>query len=986
MAFRSKLQNYKLGSSGLGQTSSEELQGLTDASERPIAPQSPLESSVIGASPDVAKMAGTPNQKTSSLRIALQQSNSLPDSQRVAQSRTQQTGQEQQTQAKGQSAQKLDQLNTRVQALTNNMLQTAESQTTAQMTLKPDALANIAPENQQETTALLGKLGNNTATNQDILRLNQLMGKTDVASQLTGDQIKANFMTAGNAAGTALANNTADTIKVSDIDPTSLGFQDMNELANVLGVDPTELAGLSLKDLQDDAQKLFTDEFNKTNTLTARANDINLGPAERAEARKDLKDMGATGVAKSETGIDKLADQVANADTINFAGEDLNVKDVLSDEYLSGLAAHYVDSDETDPFRAELKASEPELAKWLDDNQEVLKQATQSLDDGVKAFSDLQFQNQKLKSFPDLPDLSDDVMKSILPDYGSLRADAYNIDDVPALKYMQDVSVPQASRANVRSAFDVFNTSTPQLTGQLAKLSPQQLDQLGATGGPGNTKWQAVTSYLKDVSNINSVNQDQPDTIASYIMGPGTSFTDLVSMAKDAKLKQNMGMFGSNPLPTDFMEILRDGDPQAITQYLKDKFIAPSDLGALVNQTPFSASQSGQLGKAFTQQTNDLVDLVAPYMSKSAVLQAGNITDLARRDPLGLQKVFTSELVNKMTPDARAGVQDKFNTSYTPEYSQKLQQANFFSLPEVTNLANSPVGSLSQGDVTKLSGTLAQMKSELKAANSSTQPLEVKFLLDNINKVQSQVDAHQKDLIDKLTKQIALSNPKDGATQLKNFINSSAPGASDITSALARALGINDSRVLGQAATIMGNQGVSFLTSLQSLDLAGNAINQATNQINSWTGGNSQKKVAETAGAVGNAISGCFVKGTKFLLNSGILKSIEDISVHDTLWQGGQTYATAQFLSNEIYKYNDILVAGSHAVWESSGWVRVKDSNKAVLTDLKDVIVYVVWNQEHLMIHESGVIFADYAETDTAGERIKEMKNIAELNNKVIYA
>lgn len=825
MALRDRLQKYKLGT-GLQQTSAEELQSLTNKAERPIAPSTPVETSVLGGTADQAKMAGTPNQKTSALRVAIQQSKNLGDVQRTQQNRQQLTGQETAATQKAKSAENLSNLNNRVQALTGQMLQQAQSTATAQMQVDPSKLSTIPQESQAEAQQLLQKLGTNQATNQDILRLNQLMGKTNIQDQLTPDQIKANFMTAGQAAGQALAQQTADTINVSQINPTELGFQDMNELANVLGVDPAELGNLSLKDLQDQAQKLFQDEFDKVNTLEARANDLNLGPAERAEARKQLKDAGATGIRQVESGIDKLADQVANADTVKFAGSDLKVEEVLSDEYLSGLAARYVDADETDPLKQELKQTEPELAKWLDDNAEVLKQATAELDQDVKAFSELQYQNQKLKSSPDLPDLTDGMMKSIFPDWGEMRAEAYNPDQTPALKYMQDTSIPQVQRANVRNAFEQINSLSPQLTGQLARLTPQQLDALGATSGGANPKWQSVTSYLKDVSNVNAVSAAQPDTIAAFILGPGKTFNDLMSLAESTQARARSGLFGNSPIDDELTGILQTGSPDQIATYLKQKFAQPQDIASLVNNTPTSASQTGQLANTYAQQTSEVFDLTQKYFSKDSTLDDADIADLAKTSYQGLEKVYNSPLINKLSPAAKRTVQGAYEKYASPDLSRQLLNSKQLPLPTIYNLIKKPVGKLSMEETLKMNSSLAQIKSQLAATNAKANPLQYKFLSDTVKDLESNIKSHYDDWKKKALETIVAGRSPDAQKALNELLGSNYPGSDIARKELAKVFGVDDEAVLDKIAKRMGKKNLSFLESANSLDLGGNAARE----------------------------------------------------------------------------------------------------------------------------------------------------------------
>ena len=78
----------------LQQTNRNELNQL--AADRGLsgAPTSPLAAQLLGANPDAAKMAGTPQQKAKALNPLIDPNNNLQTVQRRQQARTQQTGQE----------------------------------------------------------------------------------------------------------------------------------------------------------------------------------------------------------------------------------------------------------------------------------------------------------------------------------------------------------------------------------------------------------------------------------------------------------------------------------------------------------------------------------------------------------------------------------------------------------------------------------------------------------------------------------------------------------------------------------------------------------------------------------------------------------------------------------------------------------------------------------------------------------------------------
>lgn len=657
MAFRDQLRKYKVGT-GLAQSSSEELNSLTAQAERPGAPISPMESSVIGASPDVAKMAGTPAQKTSALRFAIQQSKNLSDQQRTAQQRGA-TSDEQGQVAKAEQAQKLGGLQGRVQALTSQLLTQAQGQAgTAQMQVNPETLNQFPPESQAEATELLNKLGSNTATNQDILRLNQLLGKTSQADMLNADQIKANFMPAASAIGTNIAQATPDQVSVSQIDPTTLGFADMNELASTLGIPPEELGDLSLQDLQKQAQEMFTKEFTKVSSLEAKANDVNLGPAERAEARKELRDLGAVGVREAESATDKLADQIANADEVKFNNETMPIKDMLSDEFISGVVARYINSDDIDPFKDELKANEPELVDWIESNKAALEMAAKNVDEDVQRFAEIQQNNNNFKNVNGGEPLSDNIMKAVIPDWGSLRAEEYNISEMPSfIQALHSETADPAGQANLRAAVDTLNQTSPDLVKQLAQMSQQNLADFGLTVAPDPQdpryqKWQQYQSYLKDYQGIQAMDQN-PDSIAKAVFGRGASFSELENLVREARKRERSGLF-QDPGMGQLLQALdpdRDGElpsQDEIRAKLKDFYTSggqPFGLISAMQQLPESPSMSAQKGTEYVKTIDPLYEKVKDAFGDS-------------KDPKSISSTEASKIAKNLNA---AEIQELYN-------------------------------------------------------------------------------------------------------------------------------------------------------------------------------------------------------------------------------------------------------------------------------------------------------------------------------------
>jgi len=126
--------------------------------------------------------------------------------------------------------------------------------------------------------------------------------------------------------------------------------------------------------------------------------------------------------------------------------------------------------------------------------------------------------------------------------------------------------------------------------------------------------------------------------------------------------------------------------------------------------------------------------------------------------------------------------------------------------------------------------------------------------------------------------------------------------------------------------------------------------------------------------------SSCFIEGTKIKMLDGSLKNIEDIDIADFILEGGVVYTISKSLISTIYKYNDIVVAGGHAVLEEGKWIRVSDSKTSI--PMEGIFpVYNLSNENHRIVTECGTIFADYDETDYCST-ITDAENLEVLNGK----
>lgn len=123
----------------------------------------------------------------------------------------------------------------------------------------------------------------------------------------------------------------------------------------------------------------------------------------------------------------------------------------------------------------------------------------------------------------------------------------------------------------------------------------------------------------------------------------------------------------------------------------------------------------------------------------------------------------------------------------------------------------------------------------------------------------------------------------------------------------------------------------------------------------------------------------CFTKDTCVKLLDGSERYIEHVNIGDVLMEGGKVEGIVKALSNEVYDYNGIKVAGSHAVKEDGTWIRVRDSKKANKIDGEFTVINLMVDN-HLIFVENDM-FSDFFETEFY-EDLTEAQSLEVLNGR----
>lgn len=568
----------------LGRTSEEEVQSLSSAAGLSSTPTTPVGVASIGGSPDSAKMAGTPAAKTSALRLALRGQGDLATAQRQETVRKEASAEEQQAAQQAKGLQGLGGLQSRVQQLVDGMLNKAAT--------TPVATQGVALNTKALETALQGqpdsakawvsqflqRMGKGEAIDfRQLADLNSILGRTDVKDMLDEKQLKELFLTGTEQIQQQIAAGVPDTAKVGQLTPEqlqSLGYTDVQALAEVVGVDRVALSDMSVSQLREAVNTLESEKFDRTERVTNRAGDPNLGPAERAQARKQLREMGAVGTRTAEEDVDDLLQQIETADVISFGGEQYTVDKLLNDETVSGIVKKYLEEPE---YAATLSETEPQFADWIDANKSALEKAAANIGAPLKQFADMQTANATIADMPTGTRLSDSVMSTIVPGWGKISATA--IAPPAIINYLK--SEPNPARAlKVQKSLEDLTKFNPGYAQEFAKFDQGQLERLGMFGD-GDPIGQFI-DYNNTLQSLRDTNPDtDPDGTIRAIFGDKANYERMKTYVEDYTAMKNIGMGLDIEVPEEIKLLDPDGDGKLNDiAHLRSAFISKMGEGS----------------------------------------------------------------------------------------------------------------------------------------------------------------------------------------------------------------------------------------------------------------------------------------------------------------------------------------------------------------------------------------------------------------------
>lgn len=638
----------------IGQTSTEEVQSLAAKSGRQAAPIQPVETAVIGGTPSQAKMAGSSANLETALKVSAGEQE-LPTYLRRLQAARPLLEEEQQRIEQARSMGRLNSLEERVQAAALSTINKTPT-TSAVLNVNDDELNKVvfkSPADKAKAREYLSIIAGGKDKDDDgndvYAPLASLLGfdsgkslddvKKDIKKYLTDPVTEM---------GKAAASGTPNQLLVSQINPEDLGFNNWNEVATLLKLPPEmDIGSLTIEQLTDQIYKIQAEEYSRTSALLRIINDPNVGPAEKEAARRQLQQLGATGVLAAESDISNLASQIDDINTVTIAGREYTISELLSDKTITGLVNDYLKNPER---AAEIKESARALADWIDNNKQALETIVGKIDPGVQTVAATVENNIKLKTPSTGLSLNDDVMSALFGD--KWKTSTVPLQP-PAIYTILKTFPNTAIRQDLTNLMNGLSNRPTDLT-YLAGLDETQLQAKGLLTREGIQRY---SDYIN--SSYTLANAKTTEGIIGSLFGDGTNLTEIDKLVKQVKALNDSNLIDDiTPEQQELLSIFdSNGDGvvdnySTIAQKAKSLFSGKS-LKDLVNGSNDIKSGTDLLSslKKVIQDAKMPGSLFARYGS---ILEDGKITDqeIATSDIQNANLSDLQELVDKKVPGA----------------------------------------------------------------------------------------------------------------------------------------------------------------------------------------------------------------------------------------------------------------------------------------------------------------------------------------------
>lgn len=382
----------------LTEMSGEELarqQGLSSA------PPTPLGAQGIGASQDVAKMAGTPNQIRAMVQDSLMERTRTRDLMGESERTNGRARYSVESlQEKMNVLEGLGSLEGRIPEYIKTQLSTAKTVSVpntvdvaaitghlASLGIVDDQTAIAAAVKAVEAVRRAGATPAEVYAALKALKIDATIsdGTTELATKLrpffrdaTIDDIKKQIATSLQDFSDVKLKNLGD-----DFAPDKDLATNKNEIGAILGLTDEQIGDLTLGEVRSQLKAWKTRNFQDVEILRDVLKDPSYSMYEKDFARQRLAEMGAVGVTSIEQKTNNLEAQIAEGDTVVVGGQAVKVSELMSDPKLKAVIATALDSDEE---LTKLDKTDADLAKWIRANKAALVPVRNELIKGTTKF------------------------------------------------------------------------------------------------------------------------------------------------------------------------------------------------------------------------------------------------------------------------------------------------------------------------------------------------------------------------------------------------------------------------------------------------------------------------------------------------------------------------------------------------------------------------------------------------------------------------
>lgn len=329
--------------------------------------------------------------------------------------------------------------------------------------------------------------------------------------------------------GEVVAENVMDTVTMADIDASELGFGKGNEeVAELLGMDLAEFNLLTVDELSDVIDSRVQSEYANVAKKKAEMIAAPKGSLQYEALVKELRGLGQAGVTGIESMMAQTAEEINLADKIVVGEKTFTVKEFLDDDKLSTMVEDFIKSDPAGQDKIFPNTEEYQgLRAWIKSNASALGELMVNATDTLEVYTAAGEAYSNMGKTAAGPKLNDDVMAAAVPGW--------------------DPKAPHTSE-EVHAAQDSFNAST---IGTLSSTSDLTLlEKADIFNSMNNAEDPATVQAILDrsigeVKTAHAAAKDLKDnTYLSDFLGVGSQDGFVFSGASQAKIAEYKEVMG----------------------------------------------------------------------------------------------------------------------------------------------------------------------------------------------------------------------------------------------------------------------------------------------------------------------------------------------------------------------------------------------------------------------------------------------------------